>query len=210
MKRTSNPLADPVVYDWLPPLELWILECDAVPLNIVAEAWQDEHTLLLTSDTIAANPTRVTLEYNGPNDHLQTTWQKDWEPWGPILSKDLIAFTRPSFVDRGDPAAWDFQTANFTTNGNWYDLNLASIVPAEAKAVLLRVAICDNLVGVDFYLRKNGNANVYNLSQLITQVANTYINFNFIVALDSNKVIEYKAYNTTWTGIYIVVQGWFV
>lgn len=81
----------PMDQDVKPPLIKWLLEADAIAYDIVDSAWQDEFTLLLTSDTIAAHPARVTLEYAGPDPDLQTTWGKDWEPWGPTLSVDLTA-----------------------------------------------------------------------------------------------------------------------
>ena len=91
MLRTLDPLASPPVYDVMPPLALWLLEVDDVPVDIVASEWQDEFTLLLTSDTVAAYPDEVTLVYDGPNENLKTTWGKQWEPWGAILSTDIAS-----------------------------------------------------------------------------------------------------------------------
>lgn len=89
MQRSEIPQAEPPVYDWMPPLHLWLLEADDVPVDITASEWQDEFTLLLTSDTVADPPNRVLLEYNGPDEKLCIAWQKQWEPWGPILSLDV-------------------------------------------------------------------------------------------------------------------------
>jgi hypothetical protein len=86
MKRTSDPLAEPVVYDVMPPLEKWLLEAGEIPLAAVASEWIDEYTLLLTSDEILAEPTGVTLEYDGPNAGLMYKWGKQIEPWGPLES----------------------------------------------------------------------------------------------------------------------------
>ena len=69
-----------------PANNLWLCEADGVPKPVTASAWIDAFTILLTIDTILALPGRVTLEYNGPNENLRTTWHKYWEPWGPILS----------------------------------------------------------------------------------------------------------------------------
>jgi len=74
-----------------PPLALWLLEEDGNTVDIIASDWQDEFTILLTSDTIVDAPQRVTIEYDGPDSGLQTTWGKDWEPWGAKLSADLTA-----------------------------------------------------------------------------------------------------------------------
>ncbi|MBA7649717.1 hypothetical protein ES703_57515 [subsurface metagenome] len=43
----------------------------------------------MTVPEIAVLPDRVTLEYDGPNENLRITWDKQWEPWGPIVSVEL-------------------------------------------------------------------------------------------------------------------------
>jgi hypothetical protein len=74
-----------------PALDLWLLELDDVPTVVTDSEWLDEHTLLLTVDPCASAPERVTLEYDGPSVALVTTWNKQWEPWGPIVATDLTA-----------------------------------------------------------------------------------------------------------------------
>ncbi|MBA7570222.1 hypothetical protein ES708_11970 [subsurface metagenome] len=70
-----------------PDHNLWICEVDDVPKPVTVSAWQDEWTILLTVPDVLALPGRMTLEYDGPSKDLRTTWDKQWEPWGPILSK---------------------------------------------------------------------------------------------------------------------------
>ena len=72
-----------------PAHNLWICEVDEVEKAVTASAWQDAWTLLLTVAAIAVNPDRVTLEYDGPDPNLKITWEKQWEPWGPIVSVEL-------------------------------------------------------------------------------------------------------------------------
>jgi hypothetical protein len=220
-----------------PPLELWLLKADDAPVDIIASAWLDEHTLLLTSDEVAPAPTGVTLEYAGPSSSLITTWGKQWEPWGPIPSyagyptapalhnsthenggadeiqvdglSGLLADTQRSFVDRGDAAAWDWQAANLTMDGTWHDLDLSAIVPTGTKAVIIIAWIRDNTVGNVIYFRKKGNANNYNASGITCQVANIY-NFNgCIVAVDTTKKIQYLASAGTDV-IRLLISGWFL
>jgi len=69
-----------------PANDLWLCEADGVPKAVTVSAWQDAWTILLTIPDVPALPGEVTLEYNGPNENLKTTWNKQWEPWGPILS----------------------------------------------------------------------------------------------------------------------------
>jgi hypothetical protein len=114
-----------------------------------------------------------------------------------------------SYVDRGDPNAWDYIVGNFTRDNVWHELNLSSIVPAGAAAALIRVAVEATAAGKYFSLRKNGNANVFNMATLATQVANVVYRDSFIVSLDTERKIEYLVTDTTVTTINFVVRGWF-
>jgi len=67
----------------------WICEVEEVTEDVTASSWQDEFTLLLTVAGIATRPTKVTIEYDGPDSTLRTTWFKQWEPWGAILSDEI-------------------------------------------------------------------------------------------------------------------------
>ncbi len=64
----------------------WKLVIDGAPTTASTSTWIDEFTLKLVKAPIFALPTTVTLEYDGPDTNLRTTWDKQWEPWGPILS----------------------------------------------------------------------------------------------------------------------------
>jgi len=90
MKLSSEPLTVPPVWDIMPPLSKWLLDADAVDIDIVDSEWLDLWTLLLTSDTIATYPSEVKLEYDGPDLNLRTSWDKQWEAFGPILSSEII------------------------------------------------------------------------------------------------------------------------
>jgi len=72
-----------------PPDNLWIVKADGVTKPISASAWQDAWTLLLTIPNVMADPDRLLVEYFGPHPDLTISWQKQWEPWGPILSLDI-------------------------------------------------------------------------------------------------------------------------
>jgi len=70
---------------------VWLLYVDTIEKTIVSSAWQDAFTLLLTSETLGSSPSRVLLAFEGPSSSLRATTHKTWEPWGPILSQDLLA-----------------------------------------------------------------------------------------------------------------------
>lgn len=72
-----------------PPLNHWTAFVDDLEKPINASAWQDAWTLLLTVPDIGGLPARVLLEYAGPDIGLTIRWQKQWEPFGPLLSTEL-------------------------------------------------------------------------------------------------------------------------
>lgn len=117
---------------------------------------------------------------------------------------------RADYVDRGDPASYDWTVGSFTTNGAYHDLDCSSIVPAGAKAIVFRVYLSDETEDVFFQMRKNGNSNGINNSKLFVQTANRTATCDMIVACDSNRVVEYLASNTTITTLSVVIAGWFV
>lgn len=115
-----------------------------------------------------------------------------------------------TYVDRGDPSAWDFTKADLTTDGAWHDLDLSAIVPAGAKLILITVMCNEDAVNKWFYLRQKGNSNDFNRSAIRQQVANLANEAVMMVSCDQNRKIQYLATNTVWTVIYIEVRGWFI
>jgi hypothetical protein len=126
------------------------------------------------------------------------------------LAQTKVILGLPNFVDRGDPAAWDLDLAGMTTDGAWHDWDLSSIVPAGAVAVLLFSQVKDDATNSFLMFRKNGNSNEYNVAANRTQEVSIYTGMQHTVFLDANRVIEYKATNTTFTDIYTVVSGWWI
>lgn len=106
---------------FMPPLALWLCKVDAVLKAVTVSAWQDEWTLLLTVPNVIVQPERVTLEYDGPNENLRTTWDKTWEPWGAIISDGDIGKPYGSF--KGNEINWQQAAAQDV----WYTISDADI-----------------------------------------------------------------------------------
>jgi hypothetical protein len=238
MQRSVIPQATPPVYDWYPLPAKWLLEADEVPIDIISSEWLDEFTLFLTSDTVASEPTGVTLEYAGPDEKLCYRWGKQIEPWGPRASfagypttpaphnsthenggsdeiqisglSGLLNDTQHSFIDRGDPAAYDFTKANLTLDGYYHDLDLSAIVPAEARAVLLRTRIRSTTVNAYIRLKKKGNVNDYNVSQSIQYLASAYISAELTQPIGTDGLLELWGSSEPWNNVDIVVKGWWL
>lgn len=100
---------------------LWLVEVDDIAKAVTASAWQDAWTMLLTVAAIASIPDRVTLEYDGPDPNLRITWEKQWEPWGPILSSDRSLLPYGSF--KGNEIDWQQAAAQNV----WYTVSDADI-----------------------------------------------------------------------------------
>lgn len=189
-----------------PPLAKWILEEDGNAVDIVDSDWSDEFTMLLESDTIAEAPLRVTLEYDGPDSNLQTTWEKDWEPWGPILSTDIGRLI--GYVNRGDPAAYDWSLITLDADEAWHDLDLSGIIPEGTAAVSITVLGRCGAVDEFIYLSTTGFTNMKNRAELRTQVAGVFTSIDMVIAPDADRKIKYAISVAAWDKVYIMVKGW--
>lgn len=115
-----------------------------------------------------------------------------------------------TYVDRGDPSAFDWEVGAFTCDGTWRELNCGAIVTAGAKAIHLRLRIQVSQPDAAFVFRKNGNSNAHAAYGLTSQVANQKNNGAFIVPCDVDRKIEYNASGATYAGVDVVVLGWFI
>lgn len=113
------------------------------------------------------------------------------------------------YVDRGDPSDYDWATGDLTIDSAWHDLDLSSIVTDnDAVLVHLRLSIKDAAVPKTIQVRKNGNANAYNVGRFDCMVANIAFYGDVMVACDSSQVIEYFI-TTGMDAANITVKGWF-
>ena len=88
-------------------------------------------------------------------------------------------FSRPAgvkYVDRGDPANFDFDTGAFTDDNTWRELDLSSIIGVGVKTVHLRVRFASDSSGVSLAFRKKGNTNIKNIFHLYSQYSAVYYN----------------------------------
>jgi len=132
-----------------------------------------------------------------------------------VLTSDadgLATWETPSggggFVDRGD-APWDKDSA--WTRDAYTDWDLSAIVPAGAKAILLRVATTEGGAGQEFtfFKRKagSGSPTSENLLVVVTQGPGLYFHTEGVVAVGADRIIQYYVY-TASTGCAAVVKGW--
>ena len=112
------------------------------------------------------------------------------------------------YVDRGDPAAFDFDVNDFTADATWRELDISAIIPVSAKAVLIEFDIETVNREKHIRVRKYGNANVINHQDIETFIAGAHQSGSGIVAVDHNRIIEYNIDAATWTQLDIIIRGW--
>jgi hypothetical protein len=114
-----------------------------------------------------------------------------------------------TFVGRGDPTTKDFAIGDLGAQGSFNDLDLSSIVPEGAKAVLLYVEFNNSTTGKTVQLRKNGQTNGINVWYKETLFAGGSMFDEAVVELDSNRYIEtFYGGGGVWNTFYISVRGW--
>lgn len=126
------------------------------------------------------------------------------------FSRTKIKLFCDQYVDRGDPAAYDFTLTDFTTDGAWHDLDLASLVPPGSSAAHLMSTIKDDLILSYIQFREESNTNAYNVSIALILAANLAFTNDHIVSCHPNSKIQYLASNTTFTEINLLVRGWWI
>jgi len=112
------------------------------------------------------------------------------------------------YVDRGDPAAYDYAKEALTLDGAWNDLDLSAIVPAGAKAIFIMGHVEGNAIDWKIKFRKKGNINEVNHGGMETIRANVERHRSSIVSCDANRVIQYNADNKAWAELNLSVRGW--
>jgi hypothetical protein len=132
------------------------------------------------------------------------------------IAPSIVPFDEPAgtaYVDRGDPAAYDFDITDFP-EGGWFEMDLSAIVPDGAVAVYILVAISLAVpVGIDelafreksypddfpltFYTRYAAAAGIVQFAQ-------------YLVRCSPDRKIEYKRGMVNPASIDMVVRGWMI
>jgi len=115
-----------------------------------------------------------------------------------------------------EPTDYDYDKAALAAIGDvagtWYDLDLSAIVPKRANAVLIKILGVDNATGSEFHFRRNGQADVFQISGIFTCMANMREETQFQVGIDADRVVEFRAdpKSSDWVSIDVVVLGWYI
>jgi hypothetical protein len=114
-----------------------------------------------------------------------------------------------TYVARGDPVAYDADQTTLTIDGAYHALNLASIVPANAKLVHFRLRAANAATGKHVKLCKHGVANGFAIIDASIIVINLAHEQSGVLECTGQQ-IDYKCDAGAWTAIGFVVLGWFL
>lgn len=106
----------------------------------------------------------------------------------------------------------DFNETSMTFDGNWYTLDLSSIIPANATCVNIHSRCIANpaVANSVLYFRKDSATGNYNTCAVRCQVTDFYIAMRFLLGVGANRTIQYRALNgNNFTGAKITIRGWF-
>lgn len=114
------------------------------------------------------------------------------------------------FVDRGDASAYDYDQTTLTADSAWHTLSLAAIIPANAKAVRLRIGASRSITGTYFRVAKVGNTTLFNLANVATEAANVINEQTTEISLNAAREIIYWATTGSFAALRLVVMGWWI
>jgi hypothetical protein len=79
----------PMHQDIVPDLSSFLISSDGVELEPNEILWRDAFSLRLTVTDVEAVPLLVLVKFDGPDSALETSWKKNWEPFGWTYAKNL-------------------------------------------------------------------------------------------------------------------------
>lgn len=115
------------------------------------------------------------------------------------------------YVDRGDPANYDFRKEDLIQDSAWHDMDLSGIVPEAGANHLVHISVTIQATVAENYLilQKKGNVNFPAVGRTRTQVADIMLDESDIfVMMDADRKIEYQASTGNWSRIDVAVRGW--
>jgi len=124
----------------------------------------------------------------------------------------LLSKRGNKYIHRVPPTAADFNKNSFTWDGNDHELDISSIVPANAKLVHISVEIVTTASANYIGFTSVDDSEDWFMMKTRTQVANISIVSNFMVALSTPQTLKYyaKLYEGSVTGVEVMILGWWI
>ena len=140
---------------------------------------------------------------------LRTNAAITWADGGDFVTLSC----NPGYVGCGDPAAFDFEgidpAGDFVCDNTYRDLDLSGLISAGAYAVVIKIGFRATIAGEYMRFKKKGNSNNPSCFRPTITSANTYVNYEGTVEVDSNRKLEYSG-TSNLDLIYVLIKGWYV
>jgi hypothetical protein len=119
--------------------------------------------------------------------------------------------TQPHFTEDGAGTSTDLSLLILVVD-TWYDLDLSSIVPPEARAVYFKIDAVDNLIGTEVSLRRNGQAGTQQTADRVIALTNRVDTVYRWVGVDDDQVCEIltTVLPGSWTALELTVMAYSV
>lgn len=114
-----------------------------------------------------------------------------------------------TYVRRAEQAGYDFDATSLTQDSNFHTLSLASIIPANAKLVHLRIGASHASAGRYFRIATVGDTQSIRTVSVATQVANIINETNGFIDCTGQQ-IAYWATSGTFVALRLTIMGWFL
>lgn len=127
-------------------------------------------------------------------------------PWAKIAS----AIEGGILHEREGATDFDWTHATLIADGADHDLDCSAIVPGNASWVLFDVAINGPTPGSGIGIDKDGTYDWGNNDSLYVQVNGIDVSKSMLIPCPADRVLTYWLDNIAWTGIGILIRGWFM
>jgi len=121
---------------------------------------------------------------------------------------EAAGFLKAAYIDRGQfSGEWADISANLN-DGEWHVMDFSSVVPANAKAVVIRLRADNNNAGEKIEMHKYGITPHVGHCVFSAQVAGITNRSFIVMGVDTAGRIEYRGFGGVWTGAAISLRGW--
>jgi len=113
-------------------------------------------------------------------------------------------------VHRGEILVPDFQVGDFTIDDEWHDLDLSSILPANAFAFIVAGSFDVDSGAEYIQIRPKGFTGSYTKFKSRSLVINAQHDFHGTIFCNNNQIVEYQISIATWATLYFCIRGWWI
>ena len=125
-----------------------------------------------------------------------------------IDAHDVLLGPVDYFVDAGDKSSADFITGDFTKDGAWHTLSLASKIPTGTVQVFAQLLAMNLAANQTIQFRNPDYTGTFNACTLKTQVAAVYQSQPLHFSVNAAREVEYYFQSGTWFNIFLTIRGW--